>query len=77
MVWREPKGHDKERYFCSYVDGCNVKNKCKTQYPNLLCAVRPIPQAPGVPIPLSIRVLETVEDSASGKSWSDSSPTPN
>ena len=44
MVWREPKGHDKEYYFCPCViDGYNVKNQHKIQYPNLLCAVRPIP----------------------------------
>ena len=36
----------------------------KIQYPNLPCAVRPIPLPP--------RVLETVEDSVSEKSWSDS-----
>ena len=36
------------------------------------CAVRPIPHRPGVPIPLPPKVLETVEDSVSGKCWSDS-----
>ena len=76
MVWREPKGHGKECYFCScVVDGCNIKNKHKIQYPNLPYAVRPIPRGPGVPIPLSPRVLKTVEDSVSDKSWSDSQLT--
>ena len=66
MVWRDPKGHGKECYFCScVVDGYNVKNKHKIQYPDLPCAMRPIPHGPGVPIPLPPRVLETIEDSVS------------
>ena len=73
MVWRELKGHGKECCFCSCdVDGCNVKNMHKIQYPNLPCAMRPIPNGPGVSISLSSRELETVEDSVSEKSWSDS-----
>ena len=72
MICREPEGNGKDCYFCScVVDGYNVKNKHKIQYPNLPCAVRPIPHGPGVPIPLPPRVLETVEDSVSEKSWSD------
>ena len=55
--------------------GTNVKNKHKIQCPNLPCAVRPIPHGPGVPILLHRRVLETVEDSISEKSWSDSQLT--
>ena len=38
-------------------------------------AVRPIPHGPGVSIPLLPRVLETVEDSVSEKSWSNSQLT--
>ena len=73
MVWRDRKDMAKNVcYFCScVVDGYNVKNKHKIQYPNLPCAVRPTPHWPGVPIPLPPRVLEKVEDSVS-KSWSDS-----
>ena len=68
MVWREPNGHGKECCFCSsVVDGYHVKNKHKIQYPNLPCAVRPIPHGPGVPIPLLSRVLEAA--------WSDSQLT--
>ena len=76
MVWREPNGHGKECYFCScVVAGFNVKNKHKIQYPNLTCAIRPIPHVPSVPIPLPPRVLKTVEDSVSEKSLSDSQST--
>ena len=41
----------------------------------LPCAVRQILHGRGVPIPLPPRVLETVEDSVSEKSWSDSQLT--
>ena len=76
MVWREPNGHGKKCYFCScVVAGFNVKNKHKIQYPNLPCAIRPIPHGPGIPIPLPPRVLETVEDSVSEESLSDSQLT--
>ena len=50
----------------------NIANKHKIQYPNLPCAVRPISHEPGFPIPLPPRVLETVKDSVSEKSWSNS-----
>ena len=39
------------------------------------CIVQPIPHWPGVPIPLPPRMLETVEDSVSEKSWSVSQLT--
>ena len=64
IAWRESKRHVKECYFCScVVDGYNVKN--------LTCLV-PCDQFLIVPIPLPQRVLETVEDFVSEKSWSDS-----
>ena len=72
IVWREPNKHGKECYFCScVVAGFNVKNKHKIQYPNLTCAIPPIPHGPSVPIPLPPRVLETVEDSVSEESLYD------
>ena len=37
--------------------------------------MRPISHGPGVPIPLPPRMLETVEDSVSEKSWNDSQLT--
>ena len=37
--------------------------------------MRPIPHGPDVPIPLPPRVSETVEDSVSEKSWSNSQST--
>ena len=76
MVCRVPNGHGKEFYFCSCVVArLSVKNKHKIKYSNLSCAIRPIPRGPGVPIPLSPRVFETVEDSVSEESLSDSQLT--
>ena len=72
MIWREPNGHGKECYFCScVVAGFNVKIKHRIQYSNLPCAIRPVPHAPGVQIPLPPRVLETVKNSVSEESLSD------
>ena len=75
LVLRESNELGTECYFCSCVPGFNVKNKHKIQYPNLSCAIRPIPYGPGEPIPLPSRVLETVEDFVSEESLSDSQLT--
>ena len=76
MVWREPNGHGKECYFCSgVVARFNIKSKHKIQYPNLPCAIKPIPHRPSVQILLPPRVLETVEDSVSEESLYDSQLT--
>ena len=76
VVWRELKGHGKECYFCScVVAGFNSKNKHNIQYPNLPSAIRPVPHGPGIPIPLPPRYLETVGDSVSEESLSDSQMT--
>ena len=61
MVWRDPNEHNKECYFClCVIAGFNVKNKHRIQYPNLPCAIRPIPHGQSVPIPLPLKVLEAV-----------------
>jgi len=76
MVWREPKGHGKECYFCSCVVArFNSKNKHNIQYPKLPFAIRPVPHGLGIPIPLPPRYLETVDDSISEESLSDSQMT--
>ena len=74
-IWRfnGSDGHGKKCYFCScVVAGINAKNNHKTRYPNLPCAVRLIVYGPGVPIPLPLRDLKTVEASVSEESLSDS-----
>ena len=37
--------------------------------------MQPIPHGPGIPIPLPPRLLKTIEDSVSEKSWSDCQST--
>ena len=73
MVCREPNGPSKECHFRScVVAGSNVESKHKIQYPNLLCAIRPIPHEPDAPIPFLPRVLEKAEASVSEEFLSDS-----
>ena len=49
MVWREPKAHESECYFCSCnVSGFNAKNKHHIHCPNLPSAIRPVPHGPDV-----------------------------
>ena len=74
MVRRKPKGHGKQCYFCScVVDGYNVKNMHKF---NILTCHVPCDQFLMGQVSqfhsLPPRVLETVKDSVSEKSWCDS-----
>ena len=51
MVWREPKNHTEDCYFCSCnVQGFNLKNKKDISYPSIQSAIRTIPHGPVVPI---------------------------
>lgn len=44
MVWREPKDHTTDCYFClTNVIGISTKNRNAIQYPNLPSAIRPVP----------------------------------
>lgn len=52
MVWREPKNHIDDCYFCLInTSGYNKKNKHKISYPNLNSAIRPVPHSDDVPVP--------------------------
>ena len=73
MVWREPKGHGNDCYFCSCnVSGFNVKNKHNIPYPNLPSAIRPILHQPDVLVPTPPPVLIDVEDSTTSSDLSSS-----
>ncbi|GBM16121.1 hypothetical protein AVEN_163143-1 [Araneus ventricosus] len=51
MVWREPKNHSDDCYFCNCnVKGFNLKNKKQISYPNIPSAIRPVPHGPGIPV---------------------------
>ena len=53
MVWREPKNHYNDCYFClNDMTGYN-KNKKKTwKYPNLESAIRPVMHSEELPVPI-------------------------
>ncbi|KAJ8888328.1 hypothetical protein PR048_007815 [Dryococelus australis] len=53
MIWREPKGHITDSYFClvpSLKQGISKKKKWTVTYPNLPSAVLPIPHGEGLPV---------------------------
>lgn len=73
MVWREPKNHSDDCYFCSCdLKGFNGKNKKRILYPNLNSAIRPIPHGNDVPIPVPPKEMENVLSSDSEQSLVDS-----
>ena len=53
MVWREPKNHHDDCYFCMVnVKGYNRYKKQKWEYPDLESARRPVPHGEEVPVPV-------------------------
>lgn len=63
MVWREPKDHFLDCYFClTNVQGCNSRNKDQIVYPNIPSAIRPVPHGEDLPVPLPPTVLENISD---------------
>lgn len=62
MVWKEPKNHGDDCYFCSCnVRGFNSKNYTNISYPNIQSAIRPIPHGPNVPVPSPPTTLDNSE----------------
>ena len=52
MVWREPRNHHDDCYFCLVnIIGINRNNRSKWTYPDLDSARRPYPHSDEVPIP--------------------------
>jgi hypothetical protein len=63
MVWREPKNHCDDCYFCLVnIKGINRKNKQNWKYPDLNSARRPVPHSDEIPIPLFNSLPELLED---------------
>lgn len=53
MVWREPKNHHDDCYFCLVnVKGFNKYKKGKWDYPDLESARRPVPHSEEIPVPV-------------------------
>lgn len=52
MVWREPKNHSNDCYFCmTNIAGFTRKNKHKIKYPDCESALKPVPHNPDIPEP--------------------------
>ena len=46
MVWREPRNHADDCYFClTYIIGFNASSRKKIKYPNLQSAIRLVPHS--------------------------------
>lgn len=72
MIWREPKNHSDDCYFCSCcVQGFNLKNKKEISYPNLPSAIRPTPHGPELPVPTPPATLDNILDKPDQQSSSD------
>lgn len=71
MIWREPKNHIDDCYFCvTKTMGYSKKSKQKLEYPNLDSASRPVPHSKEIPVPVfkdfaALEGLENEEDMAS------------
>ena len=53
MVWREPRNHDSDCYFCAIdVTGINRKNRKVLKYPDLESAHRPVVHSDECPVPV-------------------------
>ena len=53
MIWREPKNHFQDCYFCRVnVKGFSSKHRSKITYPNIDSALRPVPHDPLMPAPV-------------------------
>ena len=52
MIWREPRNHAVDCYFClTNITGFNASSRKKIKYPNLRSAMRPVPHSDDLPVP--------------------------
>ena len=53
MIWREPKNHFDDCYFCAVnTKGINRKKRNSLVHPNLESAIRPTPHCNEIPVPV-------------------------
>lgn len=63
MVWREPRNHYDDCYFCLVnIKGINRNNRHKWTYPDLDSARRPVPHSNEIPVPTFSNLPEIPED---------------
>ncbi|GFS60196.1 uncharacterized protein TNCV_2827041 [Trichonephila clavipes] len=62
MIWREPKYHSDDCYFCSCsVQGFNLKSRKDISYPTIIrLAIHPVPHGPDLPIPSPPDTLDNI-----------------
>jgi hypothetical protein len=62
MVWREPKDHSSDCYFClTNITGSTYKSKHAVKYPHVPPAMRPVPHNEALHIPKPLANV-TVDD---------------
>ena len=68
MIWREPRDHHEDCYFCSVnVIGFSTKNKHKIVYPTMDSARRPVQHGEELPIPIPPDDgVDSIEDDMDG-----------
>ena len=53
LIWREPKDHVTDCYFCLVnTQGFNAKNKSKIEYPKFPSAIPPFANCDEIPVPI-------------------------
>jgi hypothetical protein len=53
MIWREPRDHLTDCYFCAFsINGVHGKSIKRLPYPNIPSAIRPIPHSIELPVPV-------------------------
>ena len=82
MVWREPRNHADDSYFClTNITGFNASSRKKIKYPKLRSVMRPVPHSDDLPVPIppvnkdllfsSDEEMTSREDSAGSRSLED------
>jgi hypothetical protein len=72
LIWREPKNHSDDCYFCCCdAKGYTCKNKKVILYPNLPSTLRPVVHGPEVPVPRPTEMLEDVSTNSSDSGGDD------
>lgn len=75
MIWREPKNHANDCYFCmTNISGFSKKHKSKILYPDCRSAIKPVPHGADLPVPTppTASLLEDEEPSPEEMASSDS-----
>lgn len=63
MIWREPKDHHTDCYFCmSKIAGFSKKTKSKIVYPDCDSALKPVPHEAEIPVPVPPTSVATDSD---------------